>query len=84
MGTVNYSPIDLTAWGYDTHYCSSEPSLGLGCGISIASYNVHSASEIPLSIQFEGTGEILLTIDFGSSELPDNGGGYMIKKYFSW
>jgi len=83
-GTVNYSPIDLTAWSYDTHYCSSEPSLGLGCGISIASYNFQSASEIPLSIQFEGSGEILLTIDFVSSELPDNGGGYMIKKYFNW
>lgn len=83
-GTVNYSPIDLTAWSYDTHYCSSEPSLGLGCGISIASYNFHSASEIPLSIKFEGSGEILLTIDFVSRELPDNGGSYMIKKYFNW
>ncbi len=83
-GTVNYSPIDLTSWSYHTDYCSSEPSLGLGCGISLASVIFNSISEIPLSIQFEGSGEILLTIDFGSRELPDNGGSYMIKKYYNW
>jgi hypothetical protein len=83
-GIVKYSPIDLTAWSYDTHYCSSVPSLGIGCGISIASYNCRLASEIPLSIQFEGSGEILLTINFNSSELPDNGGSYRMQKYFKW
>jgi hypothetical protein len=82
-GTVIYSTKDLTGWNYESSYCSNESS-GRWCGIELNTWTLNSASEIPLTIQFRGSGELMLTIYVDSESLPENGGSYMIKKYFKW
>ncbi len=82
-GTVIYSTKDLTGWNYESNYCSNEPT-GLWCGINITTWSLNSASDTPLTIKFQGSGEIMLTIYVESESLPDNGGSYVIKKYLKW
>jgi hypothetical protein len=86
-GNVIYSTIDLSGWEYESNYCSVEPTIGLGCGIGLYlmySWPISSASETPLSIRFQDSGEMMLTIYIDSESLPDNGGSYIIKKYMTW
>jgi hypothetical protein len=77
-GNIIYLTKDLTGWRYENEYCS-----GVQCGVFLNSYTLNSASENPLAIKFQGSGEIKMTVLIEPPYLSGDDQNYIIK-YMKW